>query len=285
MIIEVDVRQTIDAAHEGIRRHPYPIGVGAEFPGNMTNKFGFGLVVAMEKEVLRRHTTEPIDVIVGDDISGRIPTLITHRFLRLAEAAGHIETVPRTIFLASGSLRGVSNTEETNAQWSANLNEYTKRLVGSLPVRNALIITEVISSGKAVGRLEDALLHSGVESVASLSVGTNGMYLHGTYSEDGGRPIVGVEKYAPEPVSRIHPKFNGSEVAKLRHFVRDYTDAVYTAVLGEDAPSLTHYKPSYSSGLALTKSATIKSVPGAVESLKRKFFRISRRKQQSVRAC
>lgn len=60
------------------------------------------MMIGFAEDLLRTHSEKPIDILVGDDVSGRVPTLIAHRFLRLAQAGSHIETVPRTFFMASG---------------------------------------------------------------------------------------------------------------------------------------------------------------------------------------
>ena len=48
---------------------------------------------------------EPAQVIVGDDVSGRVPTLITRRFLELSHADQVFSEMPRTFFMASGTVK------------------------------------------------------------------------------------------------------------------------------------------------------------------------------------
>jgi hypothetical protein len=64
------------------------------------------------------------------------------------------------------------------------------------------------------------------------------------YRRRNDRPIVGVEKYAPEPVSRRHSDFNGAQSAQLRYFLKDYAGTLYTSACSIAACPRTRCTPA-----------------------------------------
>jgi hypothetical protein len=151
-----------------------------------------------QKAIVDEHCENPIDVIIGDDVSGRIPTLITHRFLRLAHAAGHIDTVPHTMFMASGNVMQFSDPDGAEQAWRKNLTAYAGLILGQIAAKNVKVITDLVVTGDSVDRLKTAFSAQGVE--ASHRAILTGLYLRG-YKQD--RRLVGVKKHGQDPVVRF----------------------------------------------------------------------------------
>jgi hypothetical protein len=59
-----------------------------QIPEALVKDRGLERFCDFEEEILNSHLAGPIDIIVGDDVSGRVPTLFTHRFLRLERGGG-----------------------------------------------------------------------------------------------------------------------------------------------------------------------------------------------------
>ena len=178
-----------------------------------------------------------LDLLIGDDVSGRVPTLLAHEFLRLAEAGGHIDRAPDTFFMTSGHLPEVSSLqklEKLRAGWSQNLQDRAAKIVGAVgTAQRAVIVTEVMATGRSVRRIQEAFRPYGITAIPVVS-GTS--YLNGHGSQCPDRPVVGVEKHAPEPISRLHVHREPARVAALRHFLHDYARILYTRIYNEPAP-------------------------------------------------
>lgn len=215
-----------------INEHPYITTSGIDYPTRLVA--AFDRYAAFEKDILEQHMESPIDVIVGEDVSGRVPTLITHRFLRLAAAAGEIETVPQTYFMASG----INNTDdpvrrrEVEQRWRKNLTEQAGNIIGTQSVESVVIITDTVDRGTSIDRIESAFRNVGVMTTRKV-LGTG--WLRGDYSVNPSRTAVGVVKFPGGATSHRRSRsmgFDGEKVGALRHFIDDYAGALYAAVLG-----------------------------------------------------
>ncbi|MBP6042245.1 hypothetical protein KA529_04465 [Candidatus Saccharibacteria bacterium] len=238
-------------AHEYVEAFPTSNGVATELIRDDSALDIMGLLV----DVLETQQKDPVDVIIGDDVSGRIPTLIVDRFLKLAQAGGHVDTIPRTFFMASGhhvsspgtfdnGLSWEENRQIAEDLWSGNLTEHATKIAGEFAVSRAMLITEIVSSGISIERLESAFANNDIETLRKV-VGGEAIYLKGHGSETAGRKAVGVEKYSPEAISRRAPEFESEKVRLLRSFISEYTKALYVAVIGEAPPELSGFTHVY----------------------------------------
>jgi hypothetical protein len=86
-------------------------------------------VAALETQILDQHRQRPIDALIADDVSGRVLTLVTRGLMRLAQAGGKIDTIPRTYFMASGRSYGRVGLKEGEIRaWEDNLREHAGNL-------------------------------------------------------------------------------------------------------------------------------------------------------------
>lgn len=233
------VEAGLEAELRPIDEHPYVEAAGIDYPRNLVTQFG--RYVEFEKAILAQHMADPIDTIVGEDVSGRVPTLITHRFLRLAQADGLIEAVPKTRFMASGG-NHIDNPEkrrQVETEWRRNLTSRAGHILGPVGVGNIVVITDTVDKGTSIKRIEDAFQHYAGATVTRHVLGAG--WLRGDYSTNPSRTVVGVVKYPGGAVSHRRSAYNGFDGKKtgdLRHFLDDYTRALYATVL--DEPSSRH---------------------------------------------
>lgn len=187
----------------------------------------FDNVVEFERNCIERQKNNPVDAIVGDDVSGRILTLITHRVLRLAVGAGQISEAPKTYFMASGAIRDDVGTTERN--WGSNMSEHVQGISRHNDLNSVLVITEIVSSGKSVDRLKMAFKSQGIKAgYVSPRIATgNRLHLN---QRNPARIGIGVEKHPPEPISRRVREFDGQRVHDLRKFLDEYSLAVYDEI-------------------------------------------------------
>lgn len=183
------------------------------------------------KNLLRDHARLPFDAMVGDDVSGRIPTLIAHRFLRLAYTAGHVDTVPRTFFMAAGPL----DLRTSFFQYMRNIEQLASRNIMSYGLTNVLLVSEIRGSGSSLARMSSAFTTNPNCSVSSMVTG-GGIYLGGKDKPNKTRALLGVEKYLPDALTRREYDYDAEGGARLRLFLADYTDYIYKLVVQEDPP-------------------------------------------------
>ncbi|HVW23198.1 MAG TPA: hypothetical protein VHB51_01805 [Candidatus Saccharimonadales bacterium] len=224
-----------------IHNHPYLSGSDTVSVRTLGSTSTLEWVIKTNKEVLTDHNHNPYDVLVGDDVSGRLPTLITHHFLRLAQAGGHTETMPHTYFLTSGMTRDYS--DEQVALWKHNLGMAARAIVAANHASRIAIMTETVSSGRSMARLVESFdSQRGVTAHAyNMQSAT---YLGGPGDDNRTRVALGVEKYIPEPFSRRHPSFSGEKASRLRHFLADYAAVIYQDIFNEPAPTGRTRQPS-----------------------------------------
>jgi hypothetical protein len=215
------------------------------------------------KTIVDKHQEDPFDIIVGDDVSGRVPTLIAHRFLRLAQAAGHIDTVPHTLFMASGEVPHRIGTGKIEQAWRANLTTYAGRILGQIAAKKVLILTESSVTGNSLDRIKEAFAAHGVE--ASDHTITTGLYLWGYKHRGQDRKLVGVEKRVPDPVTQRRRRAPSGEAADLRHFLNDYTDVLYQRVFGQ--PPAPNTVPKYRAARVLQPRPKVSWLRHAVQGI------------------
>jgi len=211
---------------ETISQHPYVAEPDLAYPASLVA--GFNQLRRVEELVLEAHEEQPIDLIVGDDVSGRVPTLITHSVFRLAKAAGHIDTVPRFSFLAAGYPPIGHSPDES--LWDENLRQHVRVLLGKISAENVLIMTDQICWGRSINRIRHAFMANSVDPNYIPAQMPTLDELQKLYPKTRDRVVVGVEKSLPKPITHLHPAYNREEAAALRHFLHDYSGALYRSI-------------------------------------------------------
>lgn len=192
----------------------------------------FSPLAELNKEVVALHRQNRFGLLVGDDVSARVPALVTHQFLRLAQADNRIDSVPETHFMTSGSL---PNDQEDHsaleATWQENLAEHAGMLLGRVASQDVLIITEIddMEGSTSLSRLKGAFIAHGARVTYKA---TNTLYLgdQGVLPEERG--YVGLTKQRGEATSQPLPNLDAEKVRALRGFLRDYTSALYIRAYG-----------------------------------------------------
>ncbi len=121
--------------------------------------FTFSIVKKLKESI----DSGEYDVLIGDDASGRIPTLVlrgifNERKRKLNPELKSIESEIKTRFVAGGQ---VENKEELKAALTKIKSECPEK---------ALVITEYVSSGKSIKRIADTLKEIGIPfDVATLT--------------------------------------------------------------------------------------------------------------------
>lgn len=205
----------------------------------------FGMFKKMKKtasEVLEQHAHEPYDIMIGDDVSGRAPTLILHHFLRSAALDGRISVLPKTFFIASGTALGSSNPEATKLQWDQNVSDYIDLTFAGHGLERSLIVTEIVCSGKSIDRIAAPLARVGIKSTVC-KTGTT--YLCGSGSSSTARTVVGVEKYPPAPTATRNMRSSPEKVSEFRHFLYDYAEALYASCFDTKPAEKYTERPAY----------------------------------------
>lgn len=196
-------------------------------------------------------------LILGDDVSGRIPTLILSEVIK-STYEKHGNTLPLTRFVAGGYHISSKYDSESKDQLERRMlgteqlvRSYVKEMKARDSGARALLITEGISYGAALNDLLDGIkrvgidldvaavggLESGVETVQKkhgvrVSVGQE--HVPGIY---GHRALTGLQKERGSPVARalhqIHPYTN------VNAPVREARELVHKVALGvlEDVAS------------------------------------------------
>ncbi|HVW23199.1 MAG TPA: hypothetical protein VHB51_01810 [Candidatus Saccharimonadales bacterium] len=219
-------------------------------------------LVNFGKKFVAAHNTEPFDVIVGDDVSGRIPTLLTHYVLKMAAAAGYCDTVPPVYFMASGQQRAVGKF--TREIWQENLDKAAKKIIIASNAKIVALITEYIATEETIKNLKDTFEKIPGVYTHKYVLNEPYIYLGGPPSEpahkQAARAVVGVEKIRPMPFSYRHPDFNGRHTAEFRNFLGDVAATVFENMYDEPAPH---------EGLLIPRSGQSFYVPGQPGRLQR----------------
>jgi hypothetical protein len=136
--------------------------------GDLWNRFGRG----------------EYQLIIGDDASGRIPTLIISGVAKEVSREKGVPA-PKTVFFAgSRDTRWTAVDKKTNAM-AGFLEEHVKNINAgetvadnnALPIERALIVTDMIDTGKSLLPLAKALEQRGIEYDIA-TIGTHGQIAH-----------------------------------------------------------------------------------------------------------
>ncbi|MCX6735622.1 MAG: hypothetical protein NTZ13_00890 [Candidatus Parcubacteria bacterium] len=152
-----------------------------------------------------------IQLIIGDDASGRIPTAIFRKIFDTAYKERGF-TTPETRFLA-GSKRILPQEKEAKKEKISEYLEQVKKDVEKKfgrPLTKALVVTDVVVTGHSLDPLFEALYEAGIEAKVASMTATNGetyvkeiekrwhapVYFGGDYMPDvyGNQKISGVVK-------------------------------------------------------------------------------------------
>lgn len=183
----------------------------------------------------------PSTMIIGNDVSGRVPALIMYGVLCKAYEDGYITTLPYLHFISSGSAPDIDTfTDRTSAEsqdsstdtqnelydrYSTAVTEYKKesaeniakhlaRLVGSTSVSNVLIVDEFIATGNCLRRIADGLTRSGVTDIHYLVVGKEELWL-GCEPSAESRRLVGIEEDGTAATAVPYPYTTAAEKEKF----------------------------------------------------------------------
>lgn len=217
--------------HEVIQAHPYIETSGSAVARELVTQGTFTSMAQWQQDIFKEHLKAPIDMLVGDDVSGRVPTLITHRFLQLALQKGQVDRAPSTVFVASGMVdNSFSNVDEVRKLWRKNMQDRASEIFGRVSVSRVMVITELSVLGESLERIKSAF--SVPEVMVSSTMPSEGhlLYLRDMKSERDSRLAIGVEKSVPEATSHRISNFNGQKSAGLRRFLDDYAVALQDIV-------------------------------------------------------
>ncbi len=203
-------------AQYSLRSHPiHSRDPGLSMPLSLERNFEYA--TTRIREAIALQNIYNFELMVGDDVSGRVPALLTYYSLLMAKERGMVGSVPATHFMTSGHIGDENRTREK--EWRKNLTQHAGQLVGEIGVRQVLIVTEIKSSGKSLRRLKQAFEVYGIEA-NYIIFGTG--HLNGQGSRTPDRQAVGVEKYPPQAVSRRHPEFQAPVTSDLRQYLKEF---------------------------------------------------------------
>lgn len=236
-----------EKVYETLDTHPYVYESGrGGIASELLEQDGYDSLKFFGESIIDSNSRTPIDAIIGDDVSGRVPTLMAHHIIRYVQAAGQAETIPRTFFMASGRSRvDGKNADCSEIKWYENIIGHAEKLVLAYGLQRVLFITEITGTGKSINRLMDSFLELRVKAM-HISEGSGMLYLGGQGNPCADRSATGVEKFPPEPVSRRLTGLDSQKVNLQRSFIADYSRILYMAITGEKPPSLEGYAPVYS---------------------------------------
>lgn len=201
------------------------------------------------------------NMIIGIDVSGRVPALILHKVLLLAHADGYINTLPSLQFIASGSapsleeFAGMTSAElkeltdekykklddqhgkardEHKVKASENITSYVRQMIGSTGVKNVLIVDDFVSTGNSMSRIGEALKKAGLKDIHYITVGVEELWLGREGAKGASRRLVGVEDNGTEATTIPYPYATDKEkeeYAKLSDrfmlFLEEYAAQIY----------------------------------------------------------
>lgn len=171
-------------------------------------------------------------LILGDDVSGRIPTLILSEVIKSAYAK-HGNTPPLTRFVAGGyhiSSKYDSESKDQLERRMLGTEELMRNFVKEMEARNSgtrtLLVTEGISYGAALNTLLDGVKRAGVDldvaAVGGLESGVKAIEKkHGVRVSVGQEHVPGI--YGHRALTGLQ-KERGSPVARALHQIHPYTN-------------------------------------------------------------
>lgn len=187
-------------------------------------------MIPFGQSVIDMHAKKPIELLVGDDISGRTPTLIARKLLQQSHAAGLTENAPPTVFMSSGILHFISDNPDAfeEERWQNNLTDWAWSIYAKYQPTNALIVTDTKASGDSIYRIKMALYNTGI-SISSINelIAAYEFYLK---KKPVDKQAVGLEKRGISPTTFRRPDFDGDKAAKLRAFIDEYSKYLFKIV-------------------------------------------------------
>jgi len=214
---------------ETIDEHPlvleHPRSIATKLVDKMRNMADFQIDMLMSQQVA------PVDAFVGDDVSGRVPTLITREVMKHAYSDGLVEAVPHVFFLAPNRYLACKN-DDAEEKHVALLTRQVGQYKNRRPFTSASVVTEFIQSGASIHQIMYALEANGVcanpvcpERIAcDIYVGL----------DDGQkRADVGMQKEPGAPVTQRAVHYSQDSVNQMRGFIRDYAGVLYSIARAE----------------------------------------------------
>jgi hypothetical protein len=150
-------------------------------------------------------------MIIGDDASGRLPTLLIAKVIRsVCEAYGN--AMPAVRFVAGTKSYDEGRSHSEFAAKKSAVDDYVDELINKDPnIRRVLLVTDTIASGRSLVPLTTALRQHGIDpDIVAL---TDVSMMHGDYDRLlPSRIVIGETQIAEPP--RIYRKPNLSGVTK-----------------------------------------------------------------------
>lgn len=239
----MEVPESYRRAHAQIIQHPYRQEYGKSGPlvASMVAADRFCKVADSVGEVTQRHAQRPFDLLVGDDVSGRIPALITYHVMRQAHSSERAAPAPSLVFMPSGHIGGQTWVHEwvRERRWRKQLSDRAAQILGTLSTQHVGVITDIVTTGKSLDRIEAAFSGHGadVESFVLQQKLAAWFYLRRGAGYIDERQFTGVEKTGLAACTVRHPEFDARQVGGMRRFIADYAVTVYNA-LYDDALTL-----------------------------------------------
>jgi hypothetical protein len=214
----------------------------------------FGLGQNLAEGIRNNHW----QIVVGEDVSGRVPALFIYELMKQYNAAHNVEP-PKLFFLSSGK-KIEADGQRVDHDNFEELFDYIKQHRDVAKNKRVLYITDVVHSGDTLLKSTIALGGNGiVYDVASLDsyispsvrdkVGlrqttfytgpqVDEEELGNLYTGFGGKPAlrqaVGVEKDGNKPITRATYQNSGS-VAELRAQIKSLAKEAYTIIFAQPA--------------------------------------------------
>lgn len=207
---------------------------GQHIPFLLTDSaYAKGQMIEFGQAVINKHSKAPIELLVGDDVSGRIPTLVARKLLQQSHAAGLTEEAPPTVFMASGKfpdIAYISGDEryKRESAWQESLNDKARAIYANSKASNALIITESTDTGRSINRITTALNSAGIidteAKIASLV-----LWLRCKPITD--LQAVGLVKRPGNAASFRRDDYDGERVRSLRQFLNAYSKDLFARII------------------------------------------------------
>jgi len=121
-----------------------------------------------------------VQLIIGDDASGRIPTAIFRKVFDVAYKERGF-TVPETRFLAGSRKMFGQEKIEKKEKIAEYLKEVKKDIETKFgrPFSKALVVTDIVVTGRSLDPLMEVLNEMGIETVVASMTATNMEYIKG----------------------------------------------------------------------------------------------------------
>lgn len=164
------------------------------------------------KQILENIKSDKYQLLIGDDASGRIPTLIIYKFIN---ATKHNESKIITRFVA-GSRYGMRDNRYIGNSYKTKLIEkYLNDIKNSvsIPITNALIVTEYISQNMSLYPLKTALEKNDIKTDTLSVYVANSSVLDG---EERIKDFLERDIYTGELISGGYPKIYGQQFSGIR---------------------------------------------------------------------